>query len=457
MEKLLKSGGRTKRKSWEEIMLKKARAGQVMYSIWLIMIGLGMFVWNYKTPYMNEDLDLALPKSISAILDQGSWDYFNWNGRFLGQTFSRLLIYGGRFWGSLTAAFFFVALIVMLAKLTRISTTSSFFLFEIVLLTAVLFLFTPDFGSVYIWRAGVGNYLIMMVIYLCFLDLFINDNKPRRLTVVLIMVVGFISGWGNENTSGGIILVCIAVILVNYFNNRKFYLSQVLGLFSAVIGFVGLILSPGDKRRLLITHPNFLKENIVKRTGSGFLQILSYLYGHPINVILVSLVFISLVSSFYYLNHTRNFELALIFALAGTISILVMALSPEGQGAGRTYFGPFVFFVIALFYLIPSKLNTRAVRAIIISVGGIVMLCALITVGNGLQQARVFNAQLNSRYQYIINQKKKGKRVIKVAPLHVPDSRYSLTGSYIELGNNPEAFPNGAYQRYFDVDIKVKE
>lgn len=77
--------------------------------------------------------------------------------------------------------------------------------------------------------------------------------------------------------------------------------------------------------------------------------------------------------------------------------------------------------------------------------------------GNGLQQARLFNSQLTSRYQYIDSQKEKGRQNIKVAPLSISDNRYSLSGSYIELGNNEEAFPNGAYHRYFGVEIKVKE
>lgn len=439
------------------LMLRNIRDRCLIYSVWLIVIALVMFVWNYKTPYMNEDLDLALPKSISAVFDQGRWDYFNWNGRFLGQTFSRLLIYEGRFWGSLTAALFFIALIFMLAKLTKISVDGDLFIFKIILLTAVIFLFTPDFGSVYIWRAGVGNYLIMMVIYICFLYLFINFTRPDWTMVVLTIVTGFVSGWGNENTSGGVIFICMAIICVNYFKNKKIYLNQILGWVAAVVGFVGLILSPGDKRRLLITHPDFLKENIVKRTISGCLEILSYLYSHPINIILVSLVLVGLVSSFYYLKHTQDFELAFIFTIAGVLSTLVMALSPEGQGAGRTYFGPFIFFTIALFYLIPNKLGTKLERTIVISGGGIIMLSTLITVGNGLQQARLFNSQLTSRYQYIDSQKEKGRQNIKVAPLSISDNRYSLSGSYIELGNNEEAFPNGAYHRYFGVEIKVKE
>ncbi|MBB1062622.1 DUF6056 family protein [Limosilactobacillus fastidiosus] len=438
--------------------MSKKSINKITYLIWLIFMGCVMFVWNYKTPYMNEDLDLALSKSFGDILKEGCWDYVHWNGRFFGQTFSRILMYEGRFLGSLTAAIFFVALIIMIAKLTQISVKNQFFPFKIILLTSFIFLFTPDFGSVYIWRAGTGNYLITMVIFLCFLYLFINDdnNIHKWLSTFLIILTGFVSGLGNENTSGGIIFACLSIIFLDYLHNRKFNPKQILGLVAVVTGFLILIFSPGDKARLIISHPDFLKESIVKRIYTGLLQILSYLYNNPVIIILICLVLVGLVSYFYCISNDKKFEISIIFTIAGVLSILVMSISPEGQSAGRTYFGAFIFFIIALFNLVPAKLNNKYERIIGISGGLIIMLLTFITVGNGLQQARIFNTQLNDRYQYILMQKRNGKTDINLSHIDAPNNRYSLIGSYIEVGNNVENFPNGTYHRYFGVNVKVK-
>ncbi|WP_235804809.1 DUF6056 family protein, partial [Paucilactobacillus suebicus] len=50
-----------------------------------------MTIWNYFTPLWNDDESMT-GMSFVKIIKSGVNDYFNYNGRFLGQTIFRILV-----------------------------------------------------------------------------------------------------------------------------------------------------------------------------------------------------------------------------------------------------------------------------------------------------------------------------------------------------------------------------
>lgn len=53
-----------------------------------------------------------------------------------------------------------------------------------------------------LWRSGAGNYLVTTTIMLAYLDNFITLNKKGLLSLISLCGLGFLAGFGDQNTSG---------------------------------------------------------------------------------------------------------------------------------------------------------------------------------------------------------------------------------------------------------------
>ena len=99
--------------------------------------------------------------------------------------------------------------------------------------------------SVVLWRSGAGNYLVTIA----YLDKFITLNKKRLLSLISLCGLGFLAGFGNQNTSGGVILITLLILLKNWLVTKKLNKQQLLSVGFLLLGFSGLLLSLGDKKR----------------------------------------------------------------------------------------------------------------------------------------------------------------------------------------------------------------
>ena len=124
-------------------------------------------------------------------------------------------------------------------------------------------LLVPDFSSPIIWRSGVGNYLATTVVDMLFIWLFLNKKFNNNFYIILTCLTGFIAGWGNENTSGGIILFSLSVIIYNLLKTNKVKVKEVLGTAFMILGYLILIFSPGDHKRMEANDSEFLKMGII--------------------------------------------------------------------------------------------------------------------------------------------------------------------------------------------------
>lgn len=184
----------------------------LIYLITYIVI----FVWSYKTPYLDDDL-VFKNRNLGQIVHDGIYDYFNSNGRFFGQSFTRLILSVNPLFSSLCSAFLFVILIWLILHISQVNkkTIKDTNSIHLIFLIMAFVLLVPDFSSPIIWRSGVGNYLATTVVDMLFIWLFLNKKFNNNFYIILTCLTGFIAGWGNENTSGGIILFSLSVIIYN--------------------------------------------------------------------------------------------------------------------------------------------------------------------------------------------------------------------------------------------------
>lgn len=162
-----------------------------------------MTFWNYITPLWNDDEGWT-GMSFMSIIKSCSVDYMNSNGRFLGQFLAKLLVNIPLSLEAILNALAFVIMTVLMLRIVGINDMNNGLtkLLVYVFILLNIFLLTPGFSQVYLWRPGSGNYLWLMVIDLIFINLIINKNTSF-LYLIVTTIFGFLSGGANENTGGG--------------------------------------------------------------------------------------------------------------------------------------------------------------------------------------------------------------------------------------------------------------
>ncbi len=425
--------------------MKKISIKKILMYIWLIAISIFMFMWSYKTPLMDDDFSFS-NYTLVGLLKRATDDYFNWNGRIFGDMFSMLILSKGVLLSSILSGILFGLLLFLIIKITKIEQNNKFLLLSI-LITAVIFLFVPGFNSVFIWRAGVGNYLTPSVISLLFILLFYNSYTYGYLSI-LFFILGIISGWCNENTSGAIILISFLLCIKEWIKNKKWYISQLMGLGGLIIGYAALMFSPGSKKRALISDPQYFDESIFKRFFDGLLRQVNFFYSDAWSLVFFIIVGSVIVLAYFFWKDKCEFFDGLIFIIGGFASIVVMELAPEGMDIGRPYLGSFLLLIIGTFLLIPKRIDIKSMPWFLITTY-VILLLSFVNCVIGVQDSRYLNSQLNDRYDYI--KKNKNKSHIKVKPIDIKKSKYTLSDSFFELTKDKNYFPNNVYEEYFNI------
>lgn len=404
---------------------------------------------------MNDDLYYANAKW-SFLLRLGVNDYFGSNGRFFGQTFTRFILSKGMLFSSLCTAVLFIVLLMILFHLSRSITKETIYFSRIIAITVTVFLFTPSFGSVFLWRAGVGNYLAMAVMELSFLLLLCHPISNNTLNYLLVIILGFIAGWGNENTSGAIILICILMLVKNYVQNHVISITLLLGMLSVIIGFIFLLFSPGSQSRLRLSVSGYSELSAFAKLRRGIVMFIDYFTNtFSLSLVFISIVVVVLVVSVMFWRQNNLFYDGLIFIIGGVASAIVMVVSPSGTDEGRTYLGAFLLLLIGILLLIPQNLeNQRALKCLYLCAVSVMTVLCFFSVAKGIQESSVLNSQLRARYSYIMHSK---TRKLSVDPIRYQNNNYSLSTVYAELtpSRDSKIFPNNCYQVYFGKNVSL--
>lgn len=215
-------------------MLEKLNKNNYVFWGLQICLCIFMFLWNFVTPLWDDDLEPAKYKNIFEIFKQTMNDYIGWNGRAVGQTLFRLLSVGNNVLVSVLNALVFVFMVRLIYGLTISKKGLKVNNICYVVLVLSLMIMIPTFGQTVLWKAGSGNYLWVVTINLFFIWLFTNENfiTPKvKLTIenigktVFLMMVGIFAGFGNENTSGGTLLIALMYMIFFYLKYKKLSLS----------------------------------------------------------------------------------------------------------------------------------------------------------------------------------------------------------------------------------------
>lgn len=383
------------------------------------------------TPLMSDDL-LFRASDYSSPLDifrQEYKQYMTWTGRSVLQIILKVFSLTPKWVFDLCNSFCFVLLVLLIY--CNVKDRKKYDVFLLILINLLLWNFSVDFDQTVLWLGGACNYLWGIVILLGFLTCFrycMEEGEGGNRTVplsIFLFLFGVLAGWGNENTSGGGILIALLFSALFYWKKKKVYPWTIAGIAGMVVGFLVMVAAPGNKARGALMK--------MDETYSGIMAYVSR--GLKINkavneYMMVYIVVICLLCAYLFYKGRKPEEFAdsFIFCLAGLATSYVLILTPEPMP--RAYFGANIFFAIACVQMI-QRIAREDILLMSLKTGGIaaaVIWMFFSYTENGADLARI-RREVNEREEYILEQTSQGNYDLTL-PMLRPEFRTKYSFMY---------------------------
>lgn len=359
------------------------RSNRKLYAIlWIgvILVSFAVVLFlNISTPLISDDItylyiygETGEITSVSDIIQSQKNHYYLWGGRSVVHFIAQLLLMLPSFLADILNATIYILFISLIYWHCKGRGKASLSLFVLIGL-AVWFL-QPVFGDTVLWITGSANYLWGTTFVLLFLlpyRMYNGDSKSQLITLfysITILLWGIIAGWTNENTAGAMVL--IALLFLYYYRRQGWNIPlwTISGIVGGLIGFLVMILAPGNFER-------------AGEASSLSLYVFGYrLFNYTLTffyyggvAVLLAAVMLVLYNQFYREKHERAsvLSLSLIYYIAAIAAVYAMLLSPTFPR--RALFGVVTFLIIGagiLYYNLNFKETlVRQLRALVLLIG----------------------------------------------------------------------------------------
>jgi len=408
------------------------------------------FILNVLTPLTADDYTYSLGvNSFHDVVESTYNLYFIWGGRLVTHFTESFWSFAGKdiFNIANTAVYCLFVLLVQFHVMGKTKFN------PIMLLTISIFLwfFVPVWGQNFLWLVGSCTYLWTTTLILLFLVPFRKkyddvNYKLNLLFSVLFFFLGLLAGCGTENAGAAVLFLLIAYFTVKIVNKNKIALFEILGSLGFLIGFLTLVLAPG----------NYVRQGLLHHWGSESFMILKRLvgvnliFGKDLGFILIA---VCAILAFDLVRNKKQklSKFSCFYMLAAVIGAYSMLLSPSFPP--RAFFIVTVFSGIALGHIL-LQIEIKLPEIIKRNINAIVI-CSLIAFSfSVLNSSRNFIGvylEWNNRVKYIEAEKAKGNFDIELkAPIPVWDKHVALYGLR-DISHNKDEWPNTDIAKYFGL------
>lgn len=326
----------------------------LFFLIVFLIIGLSILILNTNTPLVLDDFaysfnsEGSLINGLSDIFKSQYIHYFGWGGRSVVHIIAQFLLFIDPLYADIlnTLVYLLYCYLVYL----HIKGHSKHSLFTLIFVFSLIFFLQPAFGETCLWLTGSANYTWSTLIILLFLlpyRLYRGSVKKNNyLMSFLMLLFGIIAGWTNENTAVAQIVLILLFLFIFRINKFKIPLWAITGLIGCLIGYVIMIIAPGNGVRIetlgLDASLNIL--NLIKNFIFSTIQFIQSLGIFNLFGFIMLLLF-----STYSTNkdfQIRTLSLSLIYLIATLVCLYVMIFSPIFPP--RSWFGIVTFNIIAV-------------------------------------------------------------------------------------------------------------
>ena len=423
---------------------KKQQTIIILASIFIMML-----VLNLLTPLLADDYSYSLStdntkiNSLMDIINYQIQHYLHWGGRTVAHTIAQCFLMFPKFIFSIVNSLMYIILIYLIYLHAKDNSTTQKPILLLLIHLGLWFLL-PVFGQTCLWLVGSCNYLWTTVIILLLLLQYrkSSGNNDTIKQVIGTFLLGIIAGWTNENTSVGLLVIIVGVLIIKKARYQKIKKWEIGGLIGSLVGFFTLILAPGNfVRSESFVDKTFILVKWLKRILDNTTTMLQYTM--PILVLGIILVTI------YVYNKKKIKPEFFIYVIAGFSAIYAMVLSPTFPA--RAWFGVIVFWIIACTQLIynlediSKKFKPIIIDAVII----LAILCinpVLTTAKETLNLHRVWEY----RIEYIEKEKKLGNKNIELSAYYTNDN-HSPNYGIPDIGSSKKGWPNVAIAYYYKI------
>lgn len=424
---------------------------------WFVFVG----IFAYLIPYFSNDFRYMMVEgtndvvqSISDIFVSQYRHYFSWGGRTPPHVLAQFLLYKGKWAGALATALCYVGLIYLIYVQGFGKKVSVFNLklSVIAFISLMIWMCLRAYGEVTYLLVSACNYLFTTTFIFALLLPYTRDiskTKDRGFIFgIMMLLLGVIAGWCNENT-GFAICVSTFFLCVYFLYKKKLKLWQVLGLAGMGIGFIILVLSPGNKVRLQMME----SEGTFDYYAHIFIAFRIFLICLAQNtIVLVALLYLLFVS---YKNklikeHKDDFVIPLYLFLTGFLSLAIMVFSPNFPARSSA---PFTFFtissVVSLYFVLKKYEICFINKKVAIALFTVGFAYFALTAANAWGALFTLKQDMVYREASIKEQLDNNVKDLVVEPLTVRSSRYIFLG---DVRVKKTYFANEIVARYLHVD-----
>ena len=417
------------------------------FRIILFMIFISMLALNFLTPLIADDYSYALTynhtklKNVIDIINYQANHYMVWGGRTVAHSIAQLFLMLPKHIFSVFNSIIYIVLIDLIYKIIKGKEKEDkpYLLLGI---HFILYFLTPVFGQTCIWLVGSCNYIWTTSIILFLVYQFKNnsDKKDSVLRIILMLLLGVLAGWTNENTSFGLIVVLISSLVINKLNKEKISKWKISGLTGSILGFIIMIGAPGNYvRSERFVDNDFILIKWGKRIINCTTGIVEYCL--PLIILLVILFTI------YICNRKKINAWVYVFILGSFFSVYSMVLSPEFPP--RSWFGVIVYLSISTLILIYNVEKIHKVfKPILLN---ILIITSFIFVKDYLDLAKDIN-ELRGTWSYRIATIKSSKESPIVFYEYVSTNRKNPNYQLADIYPEKESWPNEEIAIYYNVE-----
>ena len=428
------------------------------------------FVWQGNPMFVPLTEDAIRVSSVTNFIASQLSFYLTWSGRFVNNSLAQMFAWAGKNIFNIcnaSAALLMIVEIYWCANRGKISCNIKIGLFCWIFF--LLWIFTPQFPSVYFWLVGSCHYLWPAVLLLSFLIPYIRKyyNSKKKLVEwrwfnIFFLIFGIIAGCTNENSICWIILVLLFFVF-NSKKERTIEIWMYTGLAGLILGYMLLMFSPGNYARLLSVHGNnWFTEKKILDNSFVFIRLLVWQF-ILWYFCLRSLLKLSSVVESYEVDIREEIHKDILLVKVFCISALgmsaIMLFSPEFHL--RSGFPGTVQLIVAVSVVLRIQneygieLLQRNVKKFLIYAG---VSWFVITAGvtfHFLYEHYLWNARLMSKVT-TLQMKNNEKAIVECVESFKNTSKMEdfLSGYHTfenRLSEDENSWENVAFSRYYDI------
>lgn len=429
-------------------MKKTEKSKLYLTYIILFFIFAFIFVLNIYTPLLADDYSYSFGlngkiKSLFDIIENQIHHYLTWGGRSVAHTIGQIFLMFPKMIFSIFNSFMYTILIYLIYMFIKIDNqkASPFFM---VIIHLLIWFVAPAFGQNCLWLIGSCNYLWTTVVILCFIYQYIKNDKlkDRWSTIVVMFLLGVLSGWTNENTAAGTIVIITAILGYNKYNKKNLFKWNLSGLMGLVLGFIVMIAAPGNFVRSDQFEDNsFILIKLVKR----FIEATQGMFNYMLPIIIMIIILVSII----VYNKKKIDHKPVIFFIGSICTIYAMCLSPTFPE--RAWFGIIVFATISVMYLLNEVISyERIIKYIVTDLVIITFIFFGKTYITTFLEIRNLHSVWIDRIAKIEKAKKNNKSEVRLNK-YVTNNRHNPAYDLADITDQYDVWPNTSISKYYKI------